>query len=107
MPCSCRTRPGRRDLLLTGEGAFDWQSLRGKVVAGVARVGQASGRPTVVLAGRVEVGKRELANAGIDSAYGIVDMPPSERGHSAADGAGGPRGAGCSHVVALSGPAGV
>jgi glycerate kinase len=73
------------DLLLTGEGAFDWQSLRGKVVAGVARVGQHSGRPTVVLAGRVEVGKRELSNAGIDAAYGIVDMPSSDRGHSPAD----------------------
>jgi glycerate kinase len=73
------------DLLLTGEGAFDWQSLRGKVVAGVTRVGQHSGRPTVVLAGRIEVGKRELSNAGIDSAYGIVDMPASDRGHNPAD----------------------
>jgi glycerate 2-kinase len=73
------------DLLLTGEGAFDWQSLRGKVVAGVARAGQVAGRPTVVLAGRVEVGRRELSNAGIDAAYGIVDMPASERGHSAAN----------------------
>jgi glycerate kinase len=73
------------DLLLTGEGAFDWQSLRGKVVAGVSRVGQQSGRPTVVLAGRIEVGKRELSNAGIDSAYGIVDMPASDRGHNPAD----------------------
>ena len=75
----------KADLLLTGEGAFDWQSLRGKVVAGVARVGQGCGRPTVVLAGRVEVGKRELSNAGIDSAYGIVDMPASDRGHNPAD----------------------
>ena len=35
----------KADLLLTGEGAFDWQSLRGKVVAGVARVGQALWSP--------------------------------------------------------------
>jgi glycerate kinase len=73
------------DLLLTGEGAFDWQSLRGKVVAGVARVGQDCGRPTVVLAGRVEVGTRQLSNAGIDSAYGIVDLPSSDRSHNPAD----------------------
>jgi glycerate 2-kinase len=73
------------DLLITGEGAFDWQSLRGKVVAGVARTGQQTGRPTVVLAGRVEVGRRELSSAGIDSAYAIVDMPASERGHTAAE----------------------
>jgi glycerate kinase len=73
------------DLLITGEGAFDWQSLRGKVVAGVARIGQQTGRPTVVLAGRVDVGRRELSNAGIDSAYAIVDMPSGERGHTAAE----------------------
>jgi glycerate kinase len=78
-------RAAAADLLLTGEGAFDWQSLRGKVVAGVARVGQDCGRPTVVLAGRVEVGQRQLSNAGIDSAYGIVDMPESERSHDPAD----------------------
>jgi glycerate kinase len=70
------------ELLITGEGAFDWQSLRGKVVAGVARAGQETGRPTVVLAGRVEVGQRQLSNAGIDSAYAIVDLPSSERGHN-------------------------
>lgn len=73
------------DLLITGEGAFDWQSLRGKVVAGVARVGQDCGRPTVVLAGRVEVGQRQASSAGIDAAYGIVDMPSSDRGHNPAD----------------------
>jgi glycerate 2-kinase len=78
-------RASAADLLITGEGAFDWQSLRGKVVAGVARTGQATGRPTVVLAGRVEVGRRELSNAGIDSAYGIVDLPSSERGHNPGD----------------------
>jgi glycerate kinase len=76
---------GSADLLITGEGAFDWQSLRGKVVAGVARAGQATGRPTVVLAGRVEVGRRELSNAGIDAAYAIDDLPASERGHTAAE----------------------
>src|SRR4051812_27831268 len=47
-------RAAGSDLLVTGEGAFDWQSLRGKVVAGVARTAQDAGRPTVVLAGRVE-----------------------------------------------------
>jgi glycerate kinase len=78
-------RAAAADLLLTGEGAFDWQSLRGKVVAGVARVGQDCGRPTVVLAGRVEVGQRQLSSAGIDSAYGIVDLPSSDRSHNPAD----------------------
>jgi glycerate kinase len=79
---------GRRartvDLVVTGEGAFDWQSLRGKTVAGVARAAQEAGRPVVVLAGRVEVGRRELANAGIDAAYAIDDLSRSEAGHTPA-----------------------
>ncbi len=73
------------DLVVTGEGAFDWQSLRGKTVAGVARAAQETGRPVVVLAGRVEVGRRDLANAGIDAAYAIADLPPGEVGHTPAE----------------------
>jgi glycerate kinase len=79
-------RAAECDLLISGEGAFDWQSLRGKVVAGVARVGLETGRPVVVLAGRVEVGRRELSNAGIDSAYAVGDLDRGEQGHTAADG---------------------
>ncbi len=60
------------DLLVTGEGSFDWQSLRGKVVTAVARAGLRTGRPVVVIAGQVSLGRRELATAGIDAAYGVV-----------------------------------
>ncbi|MGB8022015.1 MAG: glycerate kinase, partial [Candidatus Nanopelagicales bacterium] len=38
------------DLVVTGEGAFDWQSLRGKVVSGVAVAALARAVPVVVLA---------------------------------------------------------
>jgi len=62
-------------LVLTGEGAFDWQSLRGKVVHGVAAACEAYGVPCVVLAGRVDVGRREMNANGIESAYGMVDLP--------------------------------
>lgn len=74
------------DVVVTGEGAFDWQSLRGKVVAGVAHAAQQLGRPVVVLAGRVEVGRRELSSAGIDAAYAIEDQPGRDATHSAAEG---------------------
>ena len=73
------------DVVVTGEGAFDWQSLRGKTVAGVARAAQQAARPVVVLAGRVEVGRRELASAGIDAAYAVDDLPPGEGGTAHAD----------------------
>ncbi len=61
------------DVLVTGEGSFDWQSLRGKVVTAVARTGQRTGRPVVVIAGQVLVGRREFSTAGIDAAYAVVD----------------------------------
>ncbi len=61
------------DLVVTGEGCFDWQSLRGKVVAGVAAAAQGQGRPALVLAGRVEVDAREYAPHGISGALGVVD----------------------------------
>jgi glycerate kinase len=67
-------RARRADLVLTGEGSLDWQSLRGKVVAGVARVAQQAARPCVVLAGQVRVGRRELSAMGVDAAYSAADV---------------------------------
>ena len=63
------------DLVITGEGSFDWQSLRGKVASGVATVAAAVGVPVVVVAGQVGVGRRELAAAGIASAYPVAERP--------------------------------
>jgi glycerate 2-kinase len=60
------------DLLITGEGSVDWQTLTGKVIMGLAQKAQNHGVPTIALAGRVLAGKRELAAAGIVGAYGCV-----------------------------------
>lgn len=65
------------DVVVTGEGSFDWQSLRGKVVAGVAGAALEQGRGCVVLAGRVEVGRREFAATGVSAAYSVVDLAGS------------------------------
>jgi glycerate kinase len=61
------------DLVVTGEGSFDFQSLRGKVVAGVAAAALARGIPCLVLAGQVHVGRREMGAAGIDAAYSLAE----------------------------------
>ncbi len=61
------------DLVVTGEGSFDWQSLRGKVVTGVCQAAMDSGRPVVVLAGRLGVGRREWMAVGVSAAYSILD----------------------------------
>ncbi len=66
------SRLSRSDVVVTGEGCFDWQSLRGKVVAGVARAATQVGTPVVVVAGQVLVGRREAQNIGVDSAYAVA-----------------------------------
>jgi glycerate kinase len=63
----------RADLVITGEGSFDAQSLRGKVVTGVANGARDRGLPCVVLAGRVLAGRREAAAAGVTEAYSVVE----------------------------------
>jgi glycerate kinase len=68
-------RVARADLVVTGEGTFDWQSLRGKVVSAVAAAGLEIGRPVVVIAGQVLVGRREALAIGVESAYPVADEP--------------------------------
>lgn len=60
------------DLVITGEGSFDDQSLRGKVVSGVAAGARDRGLPCVVLAGRSTAGRREAAAAGVSETYTLV-----------------------------------
>ena len=67
------------DLVLTGEGAFDYSSRGGKVVYGVAQVAVAALRPCVVLAGRVDVGAREMRTLGVESAYSVADLVGTEQ----------------------------
>lgn len=69
----------KADLVITGEGCLDDQSLHGKVVAGVASHAAALGKPCIAIAGVVRLGKRELATAGIDSAYSMSEIAGSER----------------------------
>jgi glycerate 2-kinase len=66
-------RASRADLVVTGEGAFDYSSRSGKVVYGVAEVAGQALRPCVVLAGQVLVGSREMRAMGVESAYSVVD----------------------------------
>ncbi len=61
------------DLVITGEGCFDWQSLHGKVITGVCRAAMAQGRPVLVLTGRLEVARREWMAIGVSGAFSILD----------------------------------
>jgi glycerate kinase len=59
------------ELVITGEGRFDDQSLHGKVVSALA--GAARGTPVLVLAGQVTLDAAALRDAGIAGAYSIAD----------------------------------
>jgi glycerate kinase len=60
------------DLVVTGEGKLDAQTLQGKGPAEVARRGAAAGLPVLAVAGAVTLEARELADAGIDEAFDLV-----------------------------------
>ena len=67
------------DLVITGEGAFDFSSRAGKVPYGVAAIAEEALRPCVALAGQVLVGSREMRALGVESAYSLVELVGEER----------------------------
>ncbi|GAB2467871.1 glycerate kinase [Promicromonospora xylanilytica] len=64
-------------LVITGEGSFDSQSVRGKVADGVARLAAASPTrpPVVVVAGQVLLPEAQARAAGIAAAFSIAPGP--------------------------------
>ena len=67
------------DVVVTGEGAFDFSSRSGKVPYGVAQVAAEALRPCVALAGQVLVGSREMRALGVEAAYSLVELVGEER----------------------------
>jgi glycerate kinase len=63
----------KADLVVTGEGKFDWQSLQGKAISQLAKLCLSTGKPLLVLAGQVDVGRREWSAVGIVGTYGCSD----------------------------------
>ncbi len=63
-------------LVVVGEGSLDGQSLRGKAVVGVAAAARAGGARVVAVCGRRELTDAQLAEAGLDAAYALLDVEP-------------------------------
>ncbi|MEV4927048.1 glycerate kinase [Streptomyces roseoverticillatus] len=62
------------DLVITGEGSLDAQTLRGKAPAGVAAAARARGVPVVAVCGRLTLSTEELSAAGIERAYALTSL---------------------------------
>jgi glycerate 2-kinase len=67
------------DLVITGEGSLDEQTLHGKVVTGVAAAAGAAGVPVVAVCGRTTLGPDRLGEAGVAAAYALTDLEPDVR----------------------------
>ena len=63
------------DLVITGEGRFDAQTLRGKTPFGVARIAQEQGVAVIVIAGTLGEGYQALYEHGIDAAFALTSGP--------------------------------
>ncbi|MCC3283801.1 MULTISPECIES: glycerate kinase [Arthrobacter] len=63
------------DLVVTAEGAIDFQTPRGKVPAEVARRAQRAGVPVLAFAGSIGKDAADVHAAGIDAIAGIIPIP--------------------------------
>lgn len=62
------------DLVITGEGSFDFSSRAGKVPHGVAELAGQALLPCIVMAGQVVIGSREMRALGVEAAYSMIDL---------------------------------
>ncbi|MEU5608898.1 glycerate kinase [Streptomyces sparsogenes] len=65
------------DLVITGEGSLDPQTLHGKAPLGVAARARARGLPVLAVCGRLSLDPGSLQAAGIHRAYALTDLEPA------------------------------
>ena len=61
------------DLVITGEGRLDGQSLAGKTPIGVSRAAKRQGKPVIVLAGSLGDGWQACTEEGVTAAFALAD----------------------------------
>ncbi|NMD58076.1 MULTISPECIES: glycerate kinase [Tsukamurella] len=64
------------DLVVTGEGSLDEQSLHGKAPVGVASAARAAGVPVIAVAGRSALSAEQVRAAGFQRALTLSDIEP-------------------------------
>ena len=65
----------RADLVITGEGRLDGQSLSGKTPIGVSRAAKRLHKPVIVLAGSLGDGWQACFDEGVTAAFALADGP--------------------------------
>lgn len=64
----------RADLVITGEGSLDAQTLHGKAPAGVAAAARKEGKPVLAVCGQLTLDNKSLKGAGIERVYALTDV---------------------------------
>ncbi|HEU4668317.1 MAG TPA: glycerate kinase [Arthrobacter sp.] len=62
------------DLVITGEGSLDEQSLLGKTPMGVARAAKAQGVPVIAVCGRTTLDQGQANAAGFEDVYALTEL---------------------------------
>jgi len=63
------------DLVITGEGKIDQQTLNGKTIAGIAKMSKKHKVPVIVITGKIGEGIDEIYDNGVSAIYSIVNQP--------------------------------
>ena len=65
------------DMVITGEGSTDYQTLFGKVPLGIAKIAKKHNKPVVCISGSLGKGYENLYQEGIKAFFSIVNRPMS------------------------------
>jgi len=65
----------KADLVITGEGKIDEQTLHGKTISGIAKMAREHNVPVIVITGKVEGNIDGLYDLGVTSIYSIANRP--------------------------------
>ncbi len=63
------------DLVITGEGKIDAQTLQGKTVAGIARIAKKHQVPVIVITGKIGENIDGIYDMGVSSIFSIINQP--------------------------------
>ena len=61
------------NLVITGEGRIDSQTIHGKTPIGVAKIAKSHNLPVICIAGSVEDGADIIHQMGIDEIYSVIE----------------------------------
>jgi glycerate 2-kinase len=76
--CDLESHIKKADLVLTGEGKLDDQSINGKTPVGIAAIAKKYNVPTIAIAGTLGSGYAVCLQAGITAAFSICQRPMSK-----------------------------